>query len=363
VRRATTLLQRTTMRLERRITLLRRRLRHILAWKFVFYGLLLPVLRGLGRTRGDAILGLLGWLSLAMRPGQRRRLRAALARARIALDADWSIETTWPVLAANTARFLARDYPLDRQSDQAVLGRFEVSGYDRLRATLADGRGAILVGSHLGGHIAAVHWLFRRGIPLRLLVQRPRHISSELNRRFDAAGPHPQTGMFLRRDLSRAVAVERVFRARAALRDGLAIYLNGDIPWSGPNTYCGLLLGRPQRLLAIWTELAVLTGAPVFLVFCTHQPGGRFALELEAVGHLRPGEEENAVADYLRQLEARIAASPADAVAHLLWPCYQSPPPSTQPLRKRKTVRSRQTVQSASSLVLRGRLGVPSQRG
>ena len=93
--------------------------------------------------------------------------------------------------------------------------------------------------------------------------------------------------MFLRRDLSPAVAVERVFRARAALRDGLAIYLNGDIPWSGPNTCAGRLLGVSQRFLAIWTELAVLTNAPVFLVFCTHLEGGRFALEIEAIGHLR----------------------------------------------------------------------------
>ena len=101
-----------------------------------------------------------------------------------------------------------RDYPLDGLSDQAVLDRFDVRGYDRLRATMADGRGAILVGSHLGAHIAGVHWLFRRGVPLRLLVQRPRHISGELNRRFDDDGPHPQAAMFLRRDLSPAVAIE-----------------------------------------------------------------------------------------------------------------------------------------------------------
>ena len=118
-------------------------------------------------------------------------MRAALERAGAALDADWSIETTWPALAANTARFLARDYPLDRQTDEAVLSRFDVRGYERLRATLSEGRGAILVGSHLGAHIAGVHWLFRRGVPLRLLVQRPRHVSSELNRRFDAGGLHP----------------------------------------------------------------------------------------------------------------------------------------------------------------------------
>ncbi|HKI17047.1 MAG TPA: hypothetical protein VKA15_04175, partial [Isosphaeraceae bacterium] len=315
---------------------MKRRLRQIWSWKFVFYELLLPVLRGLGPARGDAILGLLGFLATAVRPSRKLRLRAALKRASEALDADWPVGTTWPALAAGTALFLARDYPLDGQSDQAVLDRFEVRGSERLRALMADGRGAILVGSHLGAHIAGVHWLFRRGVPLRLLVQRPRHISRELNRRFDSVGPHPQAEMFLRRDLSPAVAIERIFRARAALRDGLAIYLNGDIPWSGPNTCPGLLLGRPQRLLAIWTELAVLTGAPVFLVFCTHQPGGRFSLEIEEIGRLRPGEEETAVADYLKQLEARIATSPAEAFAHLLWPCYQSPPPFT-PFRKRRS--------------------------
>jgi lauroyl/myristoyl acyltransferase len=331
-----------TPRRRRRFSLSTRRLRRVLSWKFVFYDLLLPALRMLGPTRCDAILGLLGRAAMAIRPRRRRRFRASLQRASVALDADWSIEATWPALAANTARFLGRDYPLDRQSDEAVLSRFEVRGYERLRATLDDGRGAILVGSHLGAHIAGVHWLFRRGVSVRLLVQRPRHVSRELNRRFDARGPHPQSEMFLRRDLSRAGAVDRVFRARSALRDGLAVYLNGDIPWTGPNTCACRLLGRPQRFLAVWTELAVLTSAPVFLVFCTHLPGGRFSLEIEAMGHLRAGEEEAAVADYLKQLEARIAASPADAVAHLGWPCYVSPPaPAHQASERGAFVRQR----------------------
>ena len=42
---------------------MKRRLRQIWSWKFVFYELLLPVLRGLGPARGDAILGLLGFLA------------------------------------------------------------------------------------------------------------------------------------------------------------------------------------------------------------------------------------------------------------------------------------------------------------
>ena len=175
-----------------------------------------------------------------------------------------------------------------------------------------------------------VHWLYRRGVPLRLLVQRPRHVSRELNRRFDAEGPHPQADLFLRRDLSPTLAVERVLRARAALRDGLAIYLNGDIPWTGPNTCPGRLLGRSHRLLAIWTELAVLTHAPVFLVFCTHAPGGRFALEFEPMGWLRRRRGGTSPSPTTcKQLESRIANSPADAVAHLVWPCYAPRPCST----------------------------------
>jgi lauroyl/myristoyl acyltransferase len=290
----------------------------------------------MGARRGDAVLGLLGQVVMAMRPTAQRRLRAALTCASVALDADWPIDATWPALAANTARFLARDYPINLQSDKLVLSRFDVRGYECLRTSLAGGRGAILVGSHLGAHIAGVHWLFRKRVPVRLLVQRPRHVSRELNRRFDERDHHPQAELFVRRDLSPAVAIERVLRARAALRAGLAIYLNGDIPWLGPNTCFGMLLGRPQRFLAIWTELAVLTDAPVFLMFCTHLPGGRFALEIEAMGHLRLGEEDVAVADYLKQLEARIAVSPADAVAYLDWPCYQSSPSLLPPHRRRR---------------------------
>jgi hypothetical protein len=152
------------------------------------------------------------------------------------------------------------------------------------------------------------------------------------------------------------VAVERILRARAALRDGLAIYLNGDIPWSGPNTRPGRLLGRPQRMLAIWTELAVLTRAPVFLVFCTHAPAGRFALEIEPLGWLRPGNEVLAIADYLRQLESRIANSPADAVAHLVWPCYEPrPQPGQGPAPARRRRRQIASTASGAEADRRGR--------
>lgn len=301
------------------------KLRHLLSWKSLFYQALLPALRGLGPATGDAILGGLGRVSTAAWPPRRRALARALASARGALGAGWEPEALRPALAANALRFLARDYPLDLPDDVEVLERFEVDGFDPLRTRLERGQGAILVGGHLGGHIAALHWLYRRGVPLRLLVQRPRHVSRYLDRQFDRDEPHAQSGFFLRRDLSPALAAERLLRARAALRDGLCVYLSGDIPWSGPNTRPGRLLGRPRTFLSVWADLAALTGAPVYFVFCTHRPGGRHALSIEPMGTLAPGEEPGAVARFLARLESEIAAHPADAVAHLLWPCYGAP--------------------------------------
>jgi phosphatidylinositol dimannoside acyltransferase len=244
-------------------------------------------------------------------------------RVRNALDLDEAIEDLWPDLAANTARFLARDYTLDGCSDATLFTRFEVLGYEHLERALAAGGGVILVGSHLGAYIAGMHWLFRKRLPVRALVQRPRHVSRWLECWFGGAQvPYAQSEMFLRRNLPPADAIELLIRARAALREGLALYLCGDIPWQGPNGRPGRLLGQQRRFLAIWTELAVLTRAPVFHVFCVHLPGGRFRLELEAVGQVHAGEENEALADYLKGLEARIATEPAQAVAHLLWPCF-----------------------------------------
>jgi hypothetical protein len=43
----------------------------------------------------------------------------------------------------------------------------------------------------------------------------------------------------------------------------------------------------------------------------------------------------------LRQLEIRIATSPADAIAYLAWSCYQAPPFRLQkPHKKKKAVRT-----------------------
>lgn len=314
-------------------------LRHFLSWKPLFYDAMLPALGCLGPARCDAALATMGHVT-ALWPPRRRELARSLARARQDLNTDWHLDQALNALAANTFRFLARDYPLDRLGVGDLLARFDVAGYEHVEACLRAKQGLILLGNHLGAYLAALHWLFKRGVPFRLLVQRPRHISRALQAEFDRTdGPHPQAGFLLRRRMPPAAAVERMIRARVALREGVAIYLTCDVPWSGPNARPGRLLGRTRQFLSVWANLAVLARSPVIPVFCTHLPGGRYALTFDAPIHLDPGEEDQAVARSLDRLNEEIRKHPAEAVAHLLWPRYamqsdvEGITPSPSPLR------------------------------
>jgi len=300
--------------------------RRLFTWKFYFYEALLPTLATLPPPRADAVVRAAGRASAFLRPGRRARLKAAMDRVDALLKRDGG-PASWRSLAESASRFAARDYPLDVASDPRALDRFDVRGFQDVQKILGRGQGAILVGSHLGAHIAGMHWLFRRGLPVRAMVQRPKHVSRELSRRFDSdASPFPQAEFFLKRDLAPADAVERMMRARAALREGLAVYLNGDIVWDGPNTRTCRLLGREHRFLAVWAELACLTGAPIVLVFCRHLAGGRFGIDFKPLDPAASARPERLLAAYLAEVEAQVALDPAEAVAYLTWPCYADAP-------------------------------------
>jgi phosphatidylinositol dimannoside acyltransferase len=308
------------------------KLRDVLTWKFAFYQGLLPSLRALGPARADAALTALGRASTSLWAPRRWKLASTLSAIRAGVRsgaADWDDDALAPELAVGCLRFLARDYLLETHNDAQALALFDTTGGDALMSALRDGRGVVLVGSHFGAHLAAFHWLYRKQAPLRLMVQRPRHVSRALERFFDRDEPEPQADFFLTRRMEPPSCVSRILAARGALRAGKAVYLAGDIPWTGPNARPCRFLGQTRRLLSVWADLAANTGAPVFYVFCGHQPGGRFTLALEPAGQVAAGGEQAAVNHYLSRLEATIVANPSDAVAHALWPCYGHVAPTT----------------------------------
>ncbi len=297
--------------------------RQVFAWKFWFYDVALPLARRIGPRFTDAALGLLGRLAAPFRLGLKKCAAKSLARVNGELSANWDVHQTASALVANVPRYLARDYPLDDAGDQ-TLARFTVEGETHLIDALAEGRGVVLVGSHLGAHVAGIHWLFRREIPIRLLVQRPKHLSKTLERFFQSATPHPQAKLFLRRGLTTGEAADRILRAHAALRAGMAVYFNGDIPWLGPNARPGTLAGVARPFLAVWADLAVLTHAPVIFVTCTHEAGGRYRLNFTSPITIASGDEQSAVDAYLRHLDDAIRTHPTEAVPHLTWPSFTS---------------------------------------
>lgn len=335
--------------------------RHLTSWKPWFYRVMLPALRRLGPERCDASLGVLG-LVLAAVPGRRGRIGHRLRSARSALGAGWDLDDARERLAGNLSRFAARDCTLEGLSEAEALARFEVVGAGHLDDALADGRGAILLGSHFGAYLSAMHWLVRRRVPMRAMVQRPRHVSAELASWFDRAGTagdpdapgrHPQSGFFLRRSMPSGDGVLRVLRARSALRDGMAILINGDVAWDAGCARPGRLLGRVSKFQSAWADLAVIAGAPVLPVFCSHRPGGRFSMTIDPPWSLREGDQQLAVDRYLSRLESAIAAEPAEAIAHLLWP---SSPLAV--LGDRPAGRPERPVPSAGPRVrVRGRVG------
>ena len=223
-------------------------MRRILSWKFVFYDLLMPVLRMLGPTRGDAILGPDG---PAGHGGTAAAPASAFAR-RSCGPAPHSMPTgrsrrpgrRSPPTRRDSWRATIRSIA---QSDEAVLNRFDVRGYERLKATLSTAAarswsaatwvptsractGSFVAAFPCGCWFSAPARLARAQSPLR----RGRPAPAGRN----VPAPRPLAGGRRRARLP----------GRAALRDGLAIYLNGDIPWSGPNTCAGRLLGRTSAL-------------------------------------------------------------------------------------------------------------------
>ncbi len=103
----------------------------------------------------------------------------------------------------------------------------------------------------------------------------------------------------------------------------MAIYLSGDIPWPSCHARPGRLLGRSALFQGVWADLAAIARSPVVPVFCLHRPGGRYAITFDPPFHPDP---KTAVPTYLERLEREILANPAEAVAHLSWPCYVDRP-------------------------------------
>lgn len=296
-----------------------------LRWKTWFYKGLVPQLlhRGGPVAAGESLEKLSHRITRFWLP-RKIEIRRAIRSNMACCETGWNPALVESGLGRQLLRYVARDCVLDGTDLRQYPDLFTVKGLEHLEKLRSSGCGFILLGSHLGGHLAAVHWMIKSGIDFRMLVQRPKHVSRDLDTWFNRDLPIvSQRDLFLKRDLSTTDAARRMTDARRLIQRGVGLYLNCDIPWDGPNTDSYPLLGRHLRLQSIWIDLATILQCPVVIMSCRQKPGGRFELTFDEPVMSDLFESRSSFFQWaIRRLEQRLIEYPDDAVAHLLWPIH-----------------------------------------
>ena len=275
--------------------------------------------------RVAAAIGGIGQIEYDLFPELRAAFDAAVIRGGVRLGCTWDVATVSRQLCGNQVRFRTRDRLLDGVSDPRIATLFSVSGRDQLDAALAEGKGAILLSSHFGGHLLPSHWLFRQGYTVRFYMERPRHISKYLTRQFETDGPLGQQKLFISRSKGDpAGSASSILRAAKVLGAGMTIYLAGDVRWTGPNTQVARFLGQHYHFSATWVRLAALTGAPVVPVFCPMLADGTYHIDFRPPFHIpgdaaRNGQTFSWVQSYLRTLEDEVRRHPDNSNEYFFW--------------------------------------------
>lgn len=286
---------------------------------------LIPVLRAFfPPQRAARVVTALGKAEYTLVPGTRVRFDRAVERWGHHFGRRWDVARLGRELAGNELRWQTRDLLLDGLNDHQVGPMFRVAGREFLDSALAEKRGVILLGNHYGAHLLPAHWLLREGYPLRLYMERPRHVSRFLAQSFKSGGPLGQDKLFISRRYGTTEAAGSILRAARVLKAGLILNLAGDVRWSGAHTAPATFLGQTHTFSATWVALAAMTRSPVVPVFCSMTPAGSYQLQFLEPFHVPPdaiarGEGPVWVQRSLDQIEECVSRDPANSNEYASW--------------------------------------------
>lgn len=180
-----------------------------------------------------------------------------------------------------------------------------------LHEALDQGRGCILLGSHLGSFEASrAIKRARPEVQLRLVMDRQRSpaataflesLNPELAHQVLEIGPQPGAGLAL----------------LTALRDGALVAMLADRARAGEKTVSVNFLGQPAHFPTAPHEVAMVTQAPIVLFWGLHRGRGKYRIEFEAFpAPPRVAREErtqavsSSVQHYARRLEEKAREAP-----------------------------------------------------
>jgi len=286
--------------------------------------IILPALRALPPKSASRFVAGIGRLEYSLLSNLKLRYDAATSHHSHHLGCRWDVPAVARELSGNHIRWRTRDLLLDGLPDGRVAPLFHVNGREALDEALAIGKGAILLGNHFGAHLMPAHWMVRQKYPLRLYMERPRHISKFLTRQFETEGPLGQRKLFISRKGNPAEAAGSILRAARMLKAGMVVNLACDVRWPGPHSLPGRFLGHEYQFSATWIALASLTGAPVVPVFCRMEPDGSYGLEFlpafqVSADAIASGGASGRVQACLDVIEDRIRADPANSNEYFFW--------------------------------------------
>jgi predicted LPLAT superfamily acyltransferase len=260
------------------------------------------LVRRVGWWPGHLLLYPIAAYFLAFSPRQRAAARTYLDRA---LGRRAGPRDLFRLYFAFASTILDRAFLV---AGEAGRYRIEVHGLDALRERIAEGRGCLLLGAHLGS-FEALRAVADAGCPVEVAVMMHEANAARLKAVFDALGGPDRAAAVI--PLGTADAM---LRARECLERGGLVGLLADRAPRGERTLSAPFLGRPAPMPTGPHVLAAVLGAPVMLAFGLWRGPRRYEVRFEPFAEAPPppggrgAEREAAVAERVRRYAARLEA-------------------------------------------------------
>ena len=283
---------------------------------FYVYRAAYRLARALPERTGRSLFDLMGRAGHALLPGLRATVTANQARV-LGLPQDH------PTVGASTAeafrtyaRYWVDSFRIDLMTDDDVLMRTSVVGYEHVDASFALGRGVICVLPHLGNWDIGGRYMLARGHAAVSVAE-----ELEPERLFEMFLDHRQSMGMEILGLSQDKRVGRRLAQRLGENRMVALVADRDLTGRGLEVP---MFGANRRLPTGPAVLSISTGAPILLT-AVYQVGDGWRIVFGAPLVAEPtGDRRSDVAAITRamagEFERAISAAPADW--HLFQPAW-----------------------------------------